>query len=138
MHIVRQTKSYDCGVAVAAMVGNVSYAAVLDRLITGLSSETTLNELVMWRTLQDITRMEWQFVEVPPPRPRLRDWSFPETPIAVLIERADSSRHYVAVLGRFIYDPLFEEPIATQEYADGNSSVITVFAAKTPAAEPGA
>jgi hypothetical protein len=26
---------YDCGVAVAAMVGNVSYAEVLDRLITG-------------------------------------------------------------------------------------------------------
>jgi hypothetical protein len=56
--------------------------------------------------------------------------------MAVLIERTDSSRHYIAVLGHAIYDPLFNEPISKQQYADGNSAVITVFAEKAPAAEP--
>ena len=46
--------------------------------------------------------------------------------MAVLIERADLSRHYVAVLGHLIYDPLFDEPVTMLEYTDQNSSVISV------------
>jgi hypothetical protein len=90
----------------------------------------------MWRTLQDITRTEWEIIEVRVPQPRLRDCSFPDAPTAVLIERADSSRHYIAVLGHSIYDPLFDEPIAKLLYADVNSAVVTVFRIKAPTAEP--
>ena len=55
MLLVRQNSLHDCGVAVAAMVTNVPPEVVLDRLITGLSSENPLTVLVMWRTLEDIT-----------------------------------------------------------------------------------
>jgi hypothetical protein len=138
MRFIRQTKTFDCGVAVAAMIGNMPYEAVLDRLITGLSSETTLSELVMWRTLQDMTQMEWEINEFPSPRPRVRDFSFSESPMAALIERRDSSRHYIAAFGRSIYDPLFDRSIPQHEYRDGNSEVITVFVEKALATAPSA
>lgn len=130
MHLVRQTGLHDCGVAVAAMVGQVSHEAVLDRLITGLSAEKPLSELVMWRTLEDITQAEWQLSELRQPWPRVRDYPFPDSPTVVLLERACLSRHYLAVLGGWIHDPLFESPFAQTEYPDGNSSVVTVFTAK--------
>lgn len=59
MVLVRQRGRFDCGVAVAAMVTQVSYEAVLDRLIIGLAADSALSELIVWRTLQDVTQAEW-------------------------------------------------------------------------------
>lgn len=132
MRHIRQAKLFDCGVAVAAMVGGVPYKAALDRLVIGLSSETALNPLVMWRTLQDVTQKEWQMKELRPPWPLVRDYSISDSATALLMQRTDSSRHYIAVIGHSIHDPLFDSPIAQEEYPDGNSAVITVFEAKLP------
>jgi hypothetical protein len=130
MLFVRQTGLHDCGVAVAAMVGKVPHETVLDRLITGLSSESPLSQIVMWRTLEDITQAEWQMNELRQPWPRVSDYPFPDSPTAVLIQRPCSSRHYVAVLGPWIYDPLFEAPFSQTEYPDRSSSVVTVLTRK--------
>jgi hypothetical protein len=108
----------------------VSRETVLDRLITGLSAAEPLSELVLWRTLEDITRAEWQMNALRQPWPRVRDYPFPDSPTAVLLERACLSRHYIAVLGRWLYDPLSERPFAQTEYPDGSCSVVTVFTAK--------
>jgi hypothetical protein len=56
MILIRQRRSYECGIAVAAMLGGIPYEGVLDRLITGLAPEACLSELVMWRVLEDITQ----------------------------------------------------------------------------------
>ena len=53
---VRQRNTFDCGVAVVATLAQVPYDAVLDRLITGLSSSSPLREIVVWRSLEDITQ----------------------------------------------------------------------------------
>jgi len=130
MLLVRQIGLHDCAIAVAAMVAKVSSEAVLDRLITGLCAENAMSNLVMWRTLEDITQAEWQMNELRQPWPLAGTYSFPDSPTAVLIQRRCLSRHYVAALGHWIYDPLFERPFAQTEYPDGRSSVVTVFTEK--------
>jgi hypothetical protein len=130
MLLVRQTGLHDCGVAVAAMIGRVSHEMVLDRLITGLSAERPLSDLVMWRTLEDITQVEWRVIESRRPWPRVRDYPFTDSPAAVLFERTCRSRHYIAVLDGWMYDPLFERPFLQTEYPDATSSVVTVFTPK--------
>ena len=130
MRHIQQHKPFDCGVAVAAMVADVPYESVLDRLVTGLSSESAFSNLVMWRVLQDLTNAEWSIVELRISHPRVGEHAFGELPIAVLIERGDLSRHYIAVHGEVIYDPLFESPVKQQSYADRESKVVAVFSAK--------
>jgi hypothetical protein len=125
--LVRQRCCYDCGVAVAAIVASVRYEAVLDRLITGLTTSSPLSELVLWRCLEDITQMSWCMEELGQPWPQVSAYPFPAGRTAALIQRADSSRHYVAVCDGRVYDPLLEVPVALSEYPDRDSGVVTVF-----------
>jgi hypothetical protein len=109
------------------MVARLRYEAVLDRLITGLTASSPLNQLVLWRTLQDATQAEWRMQDLWKPWPQVSAYSFPETPSVVLLQRPDSSRHYVAVCGSWVYDPLLEMPVAMAEYPDRDSWVVTLF-----------
>src|SRR5947209_14972912 len=92
---VRQRNTFDCGVAVVATLAGVPYDAVLDRLITGLSATSPLRELVVWRSLEDATQASWRMEDTRVPWPEFAAYPFPEAPAAVLIQRADGSRHYV-------------------------------------------
>jgi hypothetical protein len=127
MLFVRQRDRFDCVVAVAAMVARLRYEAVLDRVITGLTTSGPLSPLVLWRTLQDATQAEWQMQELWQPWPQLGACSFPDTPTVVLLQRVDRSRHYVAVCGGWVYDPLLETPVTLAEYSDRGCSVVTLF-----------
>src|SRR5947209_17233714 len=77
---VRQRNTFDCGVAVVATLAQVPYDAVLDRLITGLSSNGPLRELVVWRSLEDITRASWSMEDTREPRPQFAAYPFPDAP----------------------------------------------------------
>jgi hypothetical protein len=133
MMLVRQRGCYDCAVAVAATVAQVPYEAVLDRLITGLTSSEALRELVLWRALEDVTQAAWCMEELWKPWPQVGTYPFPDAPTAALIQRADCSRHYIAVCGGWVYDPLLEIPFAQTEYPDRNSWVLTIFRPKANA-----
>jgi hypothetical protein len=130
MVLVRQKGCFDCGVAVAATFAQVPYEAVLDRLVTGLTAGSALRELVMWRTLQDVTQAEWCMHELWKPWPQVGLCSLPDAPTVVLLERADGSRHYVAVCGDWVYDPLLAMPVARAQYPDRDSWVVTLFRPK--------
>src|SRR5947209_17824305 len=112
MRNIRQRNTFDCGVAVVATLAEVAHDAVLDRLVTGLSASSPLREIVVWRSLEDATQASWRMEDMRAPRLEFAAYPFPETPAAVLIQRADGSRHYVAVGDGTVYDPLFEAPIA--------------------------
>ncbi|MFL5339849.1 MAG: hypothetical protein ACJ8F7_06835 [Gemmataceae bacterium] len=129
MLLVRQRYRFDCGVAAVATVTQVPYDAVLDRLVSGLSSTEAMSEVVVWRTLQDITRTPWCMEELWSPWPQVGGYSFSAAPTIVLIQRADGSRHYIAVCGGQVYDPLMAVPLALTEYPDRGSYVVTVFRA---------
>jgi hypothetical protein len=131
MLLVRQRGSYDCGVAVAAMVAQVRYEAVLDRLITGLSAGNPLRGLDVWRTLEDVTQKAWWMDELWTPWLQVGTYPFPDGPTAVLTQRADGSRHYVAVSGGLVYDPLLGVPFVQNEYPGKDSWVVTIFRPKT-------
>ena len=135
MRPVRQRNKFDCGVAVVAMLAEVPYDAVLDRLITGLSSSSPLGEIVVWRTLEDATQASWRMEEMWAPWPEFAVYPFPEAPAAVLIQRADGSRHYVAVWDGLVFDPLFETPIARSQFRDRTAWVIAVFSPKSEAGD---
>jgi hypothetical protein len=130
---VRQRNTFDCGVAVVATLARVPYDTVLDRLITGLSSSSPLRELVVWRSLEDITQASWCIEDTRDPRPQFAGYPFPHAPAAALIQRPDGSRHYVAVCDGLVYDPLFEAPFEHSEYPDRAAWVVTVFWAKSEA-----
>jgi hypothetical protein len=108
------------------MLGGIPYEAVLDRLITGLAPEACLSELVMWRALEDITQAAWQTTEMWRPCPRVIAWPLPDT-AAILIQRENRSRHYIAVVNGLIYDPLFDAPFLQANYPDSSAWVKTVF-----------
>ena len=116
MRIIRQRYGHDCGIAVAGMLGNVSYEAVLDRLVPGLAAERGLGLVVMWRTLIDITETPWKLTKLQRPWSKVRDWSPPETPAALVIEHAPRSHHYIAVCSGMIYDPAFDAPFRSTDY----------------------
>ena len=126
-------RGYDW-IAVETPGPGVEWEAVLDRLITGLTASSPLSQLVLWRTLQDATQVDWQMQELWQPWPQLSGCSFPETQTVVLLQRADSSRHYVAVCGGRVYDPLLETPVALAEYSERHSSVVTLFLPMSAAA----
>jgi hypothetical protein len=130
---VRQRYTFDCGVAVVATLARVSYDAVLDRLITGLSSGSPLREIVVWRCLEDITQASWCMEHTRNPRPQFAAYPFQDAPAAALIQRADGARHYVAVCDGLVYDPLFEVPVGQSEYPDRSAWVVTVFRPKSEA-----
>jgi hypothetical protein len=131
---VRQRKTFDCGVAAVATLAQVPYDAVLDRLITGLSASRPLREIVVWRSLEDITGANWSMEDTQEPMPQFVAYPPPDGPAAVLLQRADGSRHYVAVCDGLVYDPLFESPFQQGEYADREAWVVTVFRRKLQAA----
>src|SRR2546430_195075 len=126
MVLVRQRYCYDCGVAVVATLTQIPYDAVLNRLVSGLSATSVLRQLVLWRTLEDVTQAAWCMEDLWKPWPRVGGYSFPATPMAVLIQRADGSRHYIAVCGGRVYDPLMDGPFTLAEYPDRDSCVVTV------------
>jgi hypothetical protein len=130
MLLIRQRGLNDCGIAVAAMLTGVRYEAVFDRFITGLCAGFTLSPLVMWRALEDITQAAWQIDELWQPWPLVGAYPFESTPMAVLLQRPCSSRHYIAILGNQAYDPLFQMPFPRNEYPDKNASIITLFRPK--------
>ena len=130
---IRQRNTFDCGVAVVATLAQVPYDAVLDRLITGLSSSSPLREIVVWRSLEDITRTSWCMEDTREPTPQFAAYPFPNAPTAALIQRADGSHHYVAVSGGLVYDPLFEVPFKQSVYPDRSAEVVTVFFPRTEA-----
>jgi hypothetical protein len=137
MVLVRQKGRSDCAVAVVATIAQVPYEAVLDRLVTGLTAGSALPELVMWRTLQDVTQAEWCMQELWKPWPQVGLCSLPDdAPTVVLLERPGGSRHYVAVRGDWVYDPLLEMPVARAEYPDRDSWVVTLFHQKRAVSEP--
>jgi hypothetical protein len=127
MRLIRQLKPYDCGIAVTAMIANVNYEAVLDQLITGLSSENPINPLAMWRALETLTPFRWYISELRPPWPRVICFKFSESPGALMIQRANSSRHYIAAIGPLVYDPLFDAPFSQDEYPDRDAFVVTTL-----------
>jgi hypothetical protein len=124
---VRQKGLFDCGVAVAAIVAQVPYDTVLDRLIAGLSANSCVPERVLLRTLEDITCLAWRSYEPRKPRPRVGECFFPDSPTPVIIQRANGSRHYIVVCGDCVYDPLQEMPFVQNEYPGRDSWVATVF-----------
>jgi hypothetical protein len=125
--LVRQRGRFDCGVAVVATVAQVSYEAVLDRPVFGLTSKTALDQLVLWRVLRDVTGTEWCIHELCQPWPRISACRFPDPQTVILLQRADRSRHYVAVCGGLVYDPSLEMPVALGEYPDRKAQVVTLF-----------
>jgi hypothetical protein len=127
MLLVRQRGRFDCGVAVVATVAQVSYEAVLDRPVLGLTSKAALDQLVLWRVLRDVTGAEWCMHELWQPWPRVGAWAFPDPQTVVLLQRADRSRHYVAVCGGLVYDPFLQVPVALSEYPDREAQVVTLF-----------
>jgi hypothetical protein len=130
MLLVRQKDRFDCGIAVAAMVAQVPYEAILDRLITGLTTNNALSQHILWRVLQDVTQMEWCMQEFWRPWPQLGVCTFQDVPTVVLVQCADGSRHYIAVYCGLVYDPLLELPVTQVEYAERNYWVVTVFRPK--------
>jgi hypothetical protein len=126
MILIRQRRSYECGIAVAAMLGGIPYEGVLDRLITGLAPETCLSELVMWRVLEDITQAAWQTTKMWRPWPRVIAWPLPDA-AAILIQRESLSCHYIAAVNGLIYDLLFDAPFLQANYPDRSTWVKTVF-----------
>lgn len=131
MLLVRQRGRYDCGVAVVAMVAQVPYEAVLDRLVTGLTTNAPLSELVVWRTLEDVTQTAWHIEELRQPWPELGSFHFSGSVMAVLIQRADDSRHYLGIRSGWLYDPLGEEPVVQAEHPDRSAGVVTVFSPRS-------
>jgi len=61
------------------------------------------------------------------PWPQVGSFSFPDTQTVVLLQRPDSSRHYVAVCDGWVYDPLLETPVGLAEYPNRDSWVVTLF-----------
>jgi hypothetical protein len=116
------------------MVARVRYEAVLDRLITGLSTSSPLRGLDVWRTLEDVTQRAWAMDELWAPWPQVGTYPFSDGPTAVLIQRADGSRHYVAASEGLVYDPLLGAPFARSGYPDRDAWVVTVFRPKTAVA----
>jgi hypothetical protein len=57
----------------------------------------------------------------------VRGLPVPEVLTVVLIQRADGSRHSVAVNGGWVYDPSMEAPFAPAEYPDRNAWVAAVL-----------
>jgi hypothetical protein len=127
MELVHQRGCFDCGIAVVATLAQVPYEAVLDRLITGLTASIVLSELVVWRALEDITQEFWSLDELRKPWPQVGPYPFADVPTVVLIQRADESRHYIAVCGGWIYDPMLAMPVSPIDYRDRASFVVTVF-----------
>src|SRR5262245_54019004 len=106
MLLVHQKGLFDCGLAIAATVARITYEAVLDRLITGLTADSPLRPLVLWRTLHDVTNVNWCMQELGEPWQKLSACPLPDSPTVVLLQRLDASRHYVVVCADFVYDPL--------------------------------
>jgi len=105
----------DCGVAVAAMVTGERYEQVLDRWFGCLTVEDGLRQIAFWRVLQDITQLEWRITGLRAPWPLVSDCAFPDAPVAAIIQ-GPSWRHYIAVQGRNVFDPLLEVPMDQTEY----------------------
>ena len=133
MQLIRQRSSFDCGVAVVATLAQVSYDAVLDRLITGLSSTGPIHEIALWRSLEDITKSAWSLEYTRKPWPQFAAHQFPGTPTAAVIQREDRSRHYVAVCSALVYDPAFEAPFEECRHPDGAAWVTALFRLKSEA-----
>jgi hypothetical protein len=118
----------ECGVAVAAMVTGVRYEDVLDRWFGCLTVEDGIREIAFWRILQDITQVEWRITDLRAPRPLVSDYSFPAAPSAAIIQ-GPSWRHYIAVQGCKVLDPLLAMPMDQTEYPNGGWRVQSIFTA---------
>lgn len=122
MFHIQQRDSWDCGLAAAAMVAGVTYeeAASLWREKRGLCPEEMVDLL---KTLTDI---EWRVTAHKQIRP-LCSFNAPYWPVAMLVERFVMNRHYVAVHGSLLHDPLFSGAVLYHRYraqAVGFDSVI--------------
>ena len=106
----------DCGVAVAAMVAGIPFEQVLDRWFGCLTVEDGLRELALWRLLEDITQDAWIICSLRAPFPQVGDHCFEDCPVAVLLEGQDGTRHYVAIEGHDVYDPLLAAGCPLREY----------------------
>ncbi|MCI0456635.1 MAG: hypothetical protein L0Z62_06610 [Gemmataceae bacterium] len=124
---VRQKGLMDCGVAVAAMVTGIPYEKVLDRWFGCLSVEGGLSEIGLWRILEDITQSNWQLSCLREPWPQVSAYSFPGVPTAVLIQGHLSARHYIAVHGHLVHDPLFATSLVQDQYPKGDWRIQTII-----------
>jgi hypothetical protein len=124
---VRQRSQKDSGVAVVAMIAGTRYEEVLDRWFGCLTVEHGLREIALWRLLQDLTQAEWQLSELREPRPLLGDYAFPDSPAAALVQGHPSWRHYIALHGHMVYDPLMEMPIPLTRYPNRDWRVWAIF-----------
>ena len=79
MRTIRQRNTFDCGVAVVATLAELPYDAVLDRLITGLSSSSPLPEIVVWRSLEDATQASSRIENMWAPWHVFGDYRFPQS-----------------------------------------------------------
>jgi hypothetical protein len=127
MFHVCQRGFMDCGVAVAAMLTGVTYEEVLDRWFGCMNVENGLREIALKRILEDITEIEWRISDLAKPWPQLSAYSFPDWPSAVVIEGVGYVRHYLAVKGRIVHDPLLAMPLLQPQYPNGDWRVQTVL-----------
>jgi hypothetical protein len=98
------------------MLAGIPYDQVLDRWLGCLTVEEGVRAIAMWRLLEDITHKSWIISSLRAPFPQIGDHSFEDFPVAVLIEAAAGTRHYVAVEGRNVHDPLMPAGCVLSEY----------------------
>jgi hypothetical protein len=106
----------DCGVAVAAKVAGIPYDQVLDRWLGCLTIEDGVREIAMWRLLEDITQDSWVISRLRAPFPQVGDHRFDDWAVAVAIRGDDGTRHFVAVEGCMVHDPLLPAGCLLREY----------------------
>jgi hypothetical protein len=100
------------------MIAGIPYEQVLDRWFGCLTTEDGIREIAMWRLLEDITQDQWVICSEREPLPRIAEYRFQDGSVAVVIVREDGNRHYIAVDGCDVHDPLFPGGCLLSEYPD--------------------
>lgn len=120
MFHIRQRVSWDCGVAVAAMVTRVSYEEV------AWLEDRGIHPGEMTRLLGELTRVEWR-EKTHMKRIPFSSIGKPAWCIPVVLENASACRHYVAIRGSVVFDPALPEPVPLRDYSGREARLCATF-----------
>ncbi len=130
MFHVPQRAAKDCGIAVAAMVGEVTYEEALEHYGGVAVADPPDVELLpreVARVLEGITQARWRVARPWAWWRRVGTFRFAGARAAALIAGPRAVRHYVAVQGDLLHDPGFGGPFLRARYPKRGWSVRAVI-----------